>query len=375
MKFSIVVLTQLLVAILWYKKGYLNLKTLFGTISVSALAILLIFITNDIPLRSLWGRGLRHFPLLSDFKILTNIGYSILMPLIKAPIDFYSKHSDHFSLDCVSKAFHDATPYWVLGYSYTCLYLWGIFTLAKKTWIWWYKNRNLNYINKYLIYGITFSIFYVIIIGIAGPSYARLLPFSIIISIITGLGINNLIHFIKKTKSSYQATTSLILLLTALFLIPYETYFLINKVQNNEATATWFNRNTISMFEKINSNKAYYKKTKYVICPHNMEICKLYSREIPNMTPVHSFTEIPSYSFSSQHNNKVVKKVYVFWPQYSNYADNFISHSYKSDYNQNDYVFHFHLNKIVQSHKITGVQEIKNPKNQVVYRVISVLMI
>jgi len=380
--FRIVILTQLIVALLLHKRCRIAILTTSTTFALGIASVSIISIFNGLSLQSVIDRGSRYLSQNPDFNPFLNIGYSILMPIVKAPADLFNMNSTSFSPDCISQSFFDASPLLISGFSYTGFYLLGLIIVLYKTWLWLINDRKLSNVNIYLIYGSIFYLLFVLIIGIAGPSYTRLLPLSLVTAVICGIGIKNVLYFIKNIDHKFLSPLAVLLFITALSAIPLETFHLIKRANKSDAVVTWFNKKTVDMLERIKVNKAYNKRLKYVICPHNIQVCKFYAHSIPNLIPVRTIHEIKSHvavinGFENKKDkkNKKKEKVHILWPDYNPYAANYIRKPNQTVFHPNlnsEFIYKFDVNIVAKSFSIAGKQEINDYKGQKLFNIITV---
>ncbi len=294
--FAVVILTQLIIVSILHKQYNLPKSLIMAVVLLGIMCFIAVHLVSGTSFKSVYSIGSWHMPDKTLWGYLTRIGYSVLLPIFKPPLEFYSITNGNFKGDCVSYSFYASTGYLILGLVYSILCVGGL-VLSFIDLRQWYKNWKIEKsINLPVFYSTIFYFLFVIIVGTVGPSYAKLLPISILTAFLAGYALNALIISIKQIKYPWLTNISYILVLLVILLIPYESYRSLIRAEQSDVVALWYNKHTVKMLEKVRTNPGgYAQKKKFAYCPVNYQLCKYYTNFIPNLTVIHTLYEVQEY--------------------------------------------------------------------------------
>ncbi len=333
--FRIVILTQFIISLLYYKKYRTTIRIILFTGLLGVMVTVAIFLITDTPLELIFLRGNWNIKSLTERNILANLFYSLLVPLIKPPIS-YSYFSKAFMGDSTSYSFYTVTNYFILGTVYSFFYLIGLLSTIKNFFMVLRPKKYLKLSLLPTIYIILLFLFLLLIIGIAGPSYGRLLPWCLGTSILAGYGLQVIYQKIDIINIQWLKRSCVFLLVGILILIPIQTFNLLANAEHSPVIALRFNKYPVLMFEALQSDKSWQNKTKFVFCPHNYTLCKYYSHKISNLLPVRHYLDIKqTIKFIPDSSTFLKEKIYLLWPYAPDYNDYIFANMFKPLFNLN----------------------------------------
>lgn len=301
--FRIIIIAQVITIFGFRHALGLSYKTIFIGLGCCLLAVLSAFFATDTNFSHLVTRGFSNYSPVTP-QVLLNIGFSFLLPFKKPPID-YSYYSDHFMGDPISYAFYDVTTSLILGWAGTFFYLWGLLVLIKKIP---HLVRSQPVVFYYIL---TVFCLTAAIIGIAGPSFSRLLPLTLIIAIISGYGIYCLLHYQGTYSTWLRAAVAIPLLL-----LPAETQRGIQRIEKSPINHLMFHHHAYAMLEYLKKERA--GETFFIFCMDMPDLCAYYQKYLPHAQIFY----LPSQLLEHLGSNK---KPSVFWALYPQYPPHFFA--------------------------------------------------
>jgi len=321
--FRIIILHQFLLFFVFghnFKHPYRTLITSIGFCIVFLMGLMWI---SDTPISQIISRGISDYSRVKA-DTLTNIFYSVFLPIVKPPI-WYSYYSEKFMGSDMTYALYGASSFFVLGYVQTiCLF--GGIILGIKSWVTTLKKErffsSFEWQHPHNIAKVTTSslaILFILIVGIAGPSYGRLLPMVLFYSFIQAFFVLKAFEYLSSKGPQLQRWGTTLFSLFLLFM-PIESFCSLEKLETNNTVGLAFHKNTVRMLEKLKAENQPNSPVKYVYCAVSYYVCKYYQSSIPNLK-----------IFTSNINLKILKytekgsEIKLYWPQYPPYKTFYFS--------------------------------------------------
>jgi len=321
--FRIILLHQLL---LFFVFGH-NLKNPYRTLILS-IGSCVVFIMgllwiSDTPISQIISRGISDYSRVKA-DTLANIFYSVFLPFIKPPT-WYSHYSEKFMGSDMTYALYGTSSFLVLGYVQTICLLGGII-LGIKSWITAFKSRQFfsnfewqNPRNMSKISILSLAILFTLTVGIAGPSYGRLLPLVLFYSFVQAFFVLKTFDYFNSKGLQLKRWGTAIF---SLFLIcmPIEGYLAIQKMESNNTVGVSFHKNTVKMLEKLKTENRPNSPVIYVYCAVSYYVCKYYQSSIPNLKIFTSNINLKTLKYTEKGN-----EIKLLWPQYPPYKASYFS--------------------------------------------------
>ncbi len=316
--FRIFVFSQLLLGFTYRRILGVKTTTLLIILVLGFLAILGLFIATDTPLSAFWYRSLSKIGVVKT-NYLLNIWYSLIIPIIK-PSVLYSKFSEVFIGDPISYAFYATSEKLIVGLTSTFFYLVGVLICIFNSFRFIKSGKTISVDNFPVLYATVSFLLFTLIVGLAGPSFSRLLPLTLSSSLLCGVGFRFCLDqsrfFTKRVRVALQ-----LVLIISLVAMPVHAFDWLSKIPDNNIVRMFFLSNEKKLMDKLKEDPIYQKQHKFIYNLNFPYLCSYYQNIIPNMTCMFTLT------------NKILKKpvgrFYLYWPYYADFPKNLFAMSYR----------------------------------------------
>ncbi len=354
--FRVLLFHQIIILLLFQKKARIPLKTIIVAFVSFIVCIGFILWVTDTSLNTMILRGTPNFTRIQA-QPLSNIFYSLFLPFVKPPIQ-YSYYSDYFMGDPISYAFYFITDHFILGLAATIFLLVGIIGGFQKIYR-MVKNELLLTIQQLpFVHFVSLTLFISIIVGIAGPSYSRLLPLSVSCAMIGAFGFVICLKYALKISRKIFLYPALIILVGLLLMLPVESANQLVAVESNSMASLIFHKNTTQLLNLMDKNQDYHAKNKYIFCPESFYICRYYLRKVPNLN---LFLEpaISPWIISN-----LTQPLYIYWPKFPPYKSYYLKKriSFSLHFNHDSFLRDYSsksikkINKVMKEGKIIAYE-------------------